>query len=77
MVPLAWQPVVVAIGGKKEHDDYFAYVTNVGSNNVSGYAIDASSGALTPVSGSPFAAGTEPYGVSIQQAQLTLQMCTP
>jgi 6-phosphogluconolactonase (cycloisomerase 2 family) len=33
------------------------YVANKGSNNVSGFAIDSSSGALGPVSGSPFATG--------------------
>jgi 6-phosphogluconolactonase (cycloisomerase 2 family) len=54
----------VALGGKKGRDDYFAYVTNGSSNNVSGYSIDASSGALTAVTGSPFGAGTEPYGIA-------------
>ena len=33
----------------------FAYVANNGSANVSGYTINATSGALTPVPGSPFA----------------------
>jgi 6-phosphogluconolactonase (cycloisomerase 2 family) len=33
------------------------YVANKGSNNVSGFAIDSTSGALGPVSGSPFATG--------------------
>lgn len=33
----------------------FAYVTNRGSSSISAYAINASSGALTPVAGSPFA----------------------
>src|SRR5215467_8916980 len=33
------------------------YVANKGSNNVSGFAIDASSGALGAISGSPFATG--------------------
>jgi len=36
----------------------FAYVANANSNTISGYTIDASSGALTPLPGSPFAAGT-------------------
>ena len=35
----------------------FAYVPNLGSNNISAYTIDATSGALTPVTGSPFSAG--------------------
>jgi 6-phosphogluconolactonase len=43
----------------------FAYVANYGSNNVSAYAVDATSGTLTPVAGSPFRAGTEPYGTAI------------
>ena len=33
------------------------YVANKGSNNVSAFAIDSTSGALGPVSGSPFATG--------------------
>lgn len=43
----------------------FVYVPNVGSNNISAYAIDASNGALTQVKGSPFAAGLNPRGVMI------------
>ncbi len=38
----------------------YAYVVNIYSGDVSGYAIDAQSGALTPVAGSPFGAGAEP-----------------
>jgi 6-phosphogluconolactonase (cycloisomerase 2 family) len=37
----------------------FAYVSNSGSGNVSGYAVDAA-GALTPLPGSPFPADTYP-----------------
>ena len=39
----------------------FLYVANGGSNTISAYTIDANNGALTPVGGSPFAAGTVPY----------------
>jgi hypothetical protein len=42
----------------------FAYVPNVGSNNVSAYSIGAN-GALTPVAGSPFAAGNNPNSVAV------------
>ncbi len=35
----------------------FAYVANVTSNNVSAFTINASTGALTAVSGSPFSTG--------------------
>jgi hypothetical protein len=43
----------------------FAYVANYFSNIVSAYTINSSTRTLTPVSGSPFAAGTEPYSVAI------------
>ncbi|MGA8534083.1 MAG: beta-propeller fold lactonase family protein [Candidatus Tumulicola sp.] len=43
----------------------FAYVANFGSNDVSAFSVDATSGALTPVAGSPFKAGTAPYGIAI------------
>ena len=38
----------------------FLYVPNVGSNNVSAYSINAATGALTAVAGSPFAADQAP-----------------
>ena len=53
------QVVAVASTGK------FAYVANFSSHTVSAYTINASSGALTPVKGSPFAAGSGPYGVAV------------
>ena len=43
----------------------FAYVANDGSNNVSAYGINASTGALTQLTGSPFAAGYMPSAVAI------------
>ena len=43
----------------------FAYVTNGGANSVSRYDINASTGALTPVPGSPFAAGSIPFSVAV------------
>ena len=45
----------------------FAYVANLGSNNVSAYTIDANTGALTMVAGSPFGAGSKPVGVATCQ----------
>lgn len=46
----------------------FVLVGNSGSNNVSAYTINPASGALTAVSGSPFAAGTNPMSVSTDLA---------
>ena len=42
----------------------FAYTANSGSNDVTGYSVAPSSGVLTPVPGSPFAAGTQPRSVA-------------
>jgi len=43
----------------------YLYVTNFSSNNVSGYSINATNGALTAVPGSPFAAGNEPISEAV------------
>ena len=43
----------------------FAYVANILSDNVSAFAINPGSGILTPIAGSPFAAGSRPFGVTI------------
>jgi len=51
-----------AFGNKKPK---FAYVANQGSNSVSAYTIDNATGALSPVPGSPFAAGTNPSSVAV------------
>ncbi len=43
----------------------FAYVANNSSKNVSAYTIDGTTGALTPVVGSPFPAGLFPISVAV------------
>ncbi|MGD0417459.1 MAG: choice-of-anchor D domain-containing protein [Terriglobales bacterium] len=43
----------------------FAYVANYYSNSVSAYTINASTGGLAAVAGSPFAAGTSPWSVVV------------
>ncbi len=48
--------------GAVEH--VFLYVPNQFSNDVSAYAVDALSGALTAVSGSPFASGAEAMSIA-------------
>jgi len=42
----------------------FAYVANSGSDNVSAYSIDATTGALSTAAGSPFAARVNPVSVT-------------
>jgi 6-phosphogluconolactonase (cycloisomerase 2 family) len=43
----------------------FAYVTNEGAFTVSAYSVDATTGALTPIAGSPYATGAHPYSVAV------------
>ena len=43
----------------------FAYVANSGSNDISAYTIDSTTGALSLVIGSPFTAGYWPYLVAV------------
>src|SRR5438132_1023230 len=43
----------------------FAYVPNANSANFSAYTINASTGALKPVVGSAYAAGSSPFGVTV------------
>jgi 6-phosphogluconolactonase (cycloisomerase 2 family) len=43
----------------------FAYVANHNSNNVSVFTINAATGGLTEVAGSPFAAGSAPLSVTV------------
>ncbi len=45
--------------------DHFVYVANDNSNNISAYTIDSDTGALTPVTGSPFASGQGPGSVAV------------
>ena len=42
-----------------------AYVANRGSNDVSAYTTNAATGVLTPVTGSPISAGTNPSAVAV------------
>lgn len=46
----------------------FLYVANSGSGNVSAFSVNTRNGTLTPVSGSPFTAGTTPSAVSTDPA---------
>jgi 6-phosphogluconolactonase (cycloisomerase 2 family) len=46
----------------------FVYVANRASNNVSAYRANVFTGRLTPVPGSPFAAGEEPINVVVDRA---------
>jgi len=63
-----WYALAIALSlfaARLHAQSEFAYVANVGSNNVSGYAINPTTGALTPIAGSPFAAGFLPESVAV------------
>ncbi len=74
--PLAATPFIAARGWPRslaiaagasavEFKSQFVYTANFQSNNLSAYAIDAATGALTTIPGAPFAAGTNPIAVAI------------
>jgi 6-phosphogluconolactonase (cycloisomerase 2 family) len=44
----------------------FALVANEATDNVSVFLVNATSGALTQVSGSPFVSGTEPKAIAVE-----------
>jgi 6-phosphogluconolactonase len=45
------------------------YVTNERDNTISGFSIDPASGALSPLPGSPYAAGSYPQSIVITRVQ--------
>jgi len=55
----------VAVNCVKNTIPRFAYVANNGSNTVSAYTIDSTTGALSEVVGSPFGAGILPFSVTV------------
>ena len=58
-------PSAVSVGNL--NSGQFVFVTNNGgSNNISVFAIAAGTGVLTPVAGSPFAAGGNPHSLVLQ-----------
>ena len=57
-------PVAVAV----DPTGRFIYSANQGSNDVSAFAINQSTGALVPVVGSPFLAGQNPHMLIVDDA---------
>jgi 6-phosphogluconolactonase len=48
------------------------YAAGAGSNNVSGYSINPTTGALTALANSPFAAGTKPSSAAVDYSGMFL-----
>jgi 6-phosphogluconolactonase len=59
--PLGSGPISVAV----DPSGKFAYVANNFSNNVSGFTIDSTTGALTEITGSPFTPVSQPTSVAV------------
>jgi DNA-binding beta-propeller fold protein YncE len=65
--PAGFGPVAIACVGTTTREAIGAlYVANSASNNVSGFLIDGTTGALTPFPGSPYPAGTSPAWVDVE-----------
>jgi Lactonase, 7-bladed beta-propeller len=60
----AWL-LAAAVGCLPANAQSFAYVANLFHNDVSAYTIDSTTGVLSPVPGSPFAAGSGPPSVAV------------
>jgi len=52
-------------GGRPSNVAGFVYAANGGSDNLSGYAIDATTRSLTAIPGSPFATGDSPAAITV------------
>jgi DNA-binding beta-propeller fold protein YncE len=55
----------------------FAYVANYGSANVSAFGVSASTGALSPLTGSPYAAGGGPISTVLDPKSRFLYVLDP
>lgn len=53
------------IAAAVDHSERFVYAVNVDFNTISAYTIDASTGQLTAVTGSPYATGVNPVSVTV------------
>jgi 6-phosphogluconolactonase (cycloisomerase 2 family) len=66
------QPMAITLASGNAPVSYtpkFAYAVNHVSNNVSTFSIDSTSGTLTEISGSPFAAGNGPFGIVVDPSR--------
>src|SRR5260370_4108327 len=65
LAPLGANAQTATGNGRTNKVPKFAYVANENSSNVSAYAIDRTTGALTSLPGSPFAAVSLPFSVAV------------
>ena len=81
LAPVAGSPFASGLGVSAlavDASEKYLYATNTGANTVSGFAINSTSGALTPLQGSPYssAAGTGPSAIAIDPANSIVYVTT-
>ncbi|MFZ3266319.1 MAG: beta-propeller fold lactonase family protein [Terriglobales bacterium] len=60
-----YEGVAVASGLAIDQSDSFLYAANNSGNSISGFQVDAASGALTPLTTSPYEAGANPASITV------------
>jgi 6-phosphogluconolactonase len=71
LTPIPGSPFLNSVGGAWptglaiDPSGQFVYVLNQLLNSISAFSINTSTGALTPISGAPFASGVDPYEASV------------
>jgi hypothetical protein len=76
---LVWATTAFAFVGQAfaNSTPKFAYVADYQGANISAFTINSTSGALTPVGGSPFATGTSPISVTVDPSGKFVYVRTP
>jgi 6-phosphogluconolactonase (cycloisomerase 2 family) len=81
LAPVAGSPFASGLGVSAlavDKNEKYIYAANTGANTVSGFAINPTSGALTPLQGSPYSstAGTGPSAIAIDPANSIVYLTT-
>ena len=58
--------VALIVLGAQSRAQEFAYVANLNDHTISGFSVNTSTGSLTPIPGSPFAAGNTPWAMAVE-----------
>ena len=69
VVGVAFATLLALASTYAQTTQFFVYVANSGSNNVSAYTVNTGTGALSAVEGSPFSSGRSPHGVAVDPTE--------
>jgi 6-phosphogluconolactonase len=76
LTPIAGSPYPLSTGGTQgagpngiaiDPGEHFLFVANLLASTVGGYAIDSTTGALSPLNGQPYTAGTSPASLTFDK----------